>query len=217
MCADDVVCTGAEPLAFLDYVAVGRLDPVDVAELVGGRRGRLPRGGCALVGGETAEHPGVLEADEFDLAGCCIGVVERVAGHRWQRGRRRRRDPGPGLVRAPRQRLLARPRADRAVGPRSRRAVPGPAAPDARRRGHGRGAGGGAARDAGHARRGAPDPDPDLRPSRARGARGASWRPATTCTASPTSPAAGCPGTCRAPCPTDLGARLDPIAGGCRR
>ncbi len=77
MCADDVVCTGAEPVAFLDYVAVGHLDPVAVAELVGGVAAGCRDAGCALVGGETAEHPGLMEADEFDLAGTAIGVVER--------------------------------------------------------------------------------------------------------------------------------------------
>jgi phosphoribosylformylglycinamidine cyclo-ligase len=77
MCVDDVVCSGAAPLFFLDYVAVGRLDPANVAELVGGVAAGCRTAGCALVGGETAEHPGVLEADEFDLAGCCVGVVER--------------------------------------------------------------------------------------------------------------------------------------------
>jgi phosphoribosylformylglycinamidine cyclo-ligase len=77
MCADDVVCTGAEPLAFLDYVAVGRLDPVGVAELVGSVAAGCREAGAALVGGETAEHPGLMDADAFDLAGCCIGVVER--------------------------------------------------------------------------------------------------------------------------------------------
>src|SRR5215218_4783400 len=77
MCADDVVCAGAEPLAFLDYVAVGHLEPVAVAELVGSVAAGCREAGAALIGGETAEHPGVLEADEFDLAGCCIGVVER--------------------------------------------------------------------------------------------------------------------------------------------
>jgi len=77
MCADDVVCAGAEPLAFLDYVAIGRLDPVAVAELVGSVAAGCREAGAALVGGETAEHPGLLEANEFDLAGCCIGVVER--------------------------------------------------------------------------------------------------------------------------------------------
>ncbi len=77
MCVDDVVCSGAAPLFFLDYVAVGRLDPSNVAELVGGVAAGCLTAGCALVGGETAEHPGLLEADEFDLAGCCVGVVER--------------------------------------------------------------------------------------------------------------------------------------------
>jgi phosphoribosylformylglycinamidine cyclo-ligase len=77
MCADDVVCSGAAPLFFLDYVAVGRLDPVGVAELVGGIATGCLAAGCALVGGETAEHPGVMDADQFDLAGFCVGVVER--------------------------------------------------------------------------------------------------------------------------------------------
>ena len=77
MCADDVVCSGAEPLAFLDYVAVGRLDPRNVAELVAGVAEGCRQAGCALIGGETAEHPGLMEANEFDLAGFCIGVGER--------------------------------------------------------------------------------------------------------------------------------------------
>lgn len=77
MCVDDVVCTGAEPLAFLDYVAVGELDPSEVAELVGGVAAGCRQAGCALVGGETAEHPGLMAADAFDLAGTAIGVVER--------------------------------------------------------------------------------------------------------------------------------------------
>jgi phosphoribosylformylglycinamidine cyclo-ligase len=77
MCADDVVCTGAEPLAFLDYVAVGRLDPLAVAELVGGVAAGCRDAGCALVGGETAEHPGLMDEDAFDLSGTAIGVVER--------------------------------------------------------------------------------------------------------------------------------------------
>ncbi|MEO8469850.1 MAG: phosphoribosylformylglycinamidine cyclo-ligase [Chloroflexota bacterium] len=77
MCADDVVCSGAEPLAFLDYVAVGRVDPDAVAALVGGVAEGCRQAGCALVGGETAEHPGLMEAGTFDLAGTCIGIVER--------------------------------------------------------------------------------------------------------------------------------------------
>jgi phosphoribosylformylglycinamidine cyclo-ligase len=78
MCADDVVCSGAEPLAFLDYIAMGRIDPEDVATLVGGVAAGCRMAGCALVGGETAEHPGLMEARTFDLAGTCIGIVERA-------------------------------------------------------------------------------------------------------------------------------------------
>jgi len=77
MCADDVVCAGAEPLAFLDYVAVGRLDPDAVAALVAGVAAGCREAGCALVGGETAEHPGLMEPGTFDLAGTCIGIAER--------------------------------------------------------------------------------------------------------------------------------------------
>jgi len=77
MCADDVVCSGAEPLAFLDYIATGRLEPEAVAELVEGVAAGCVQAGCALVGGETAEHPGLMEPGTFDLAGTCIGIVER--------------------------------------------------------------------------------------------------------------------------------------------
>jgi phosphoribosylformylglycinamidine cyclo-ligase len=77
MCVDDVVCHGARPAHFLDYVAVGRLDPARVAQIVGGIAAACAEVGCALVGGETAEHPGLLADDEFDLAGFCIGFVER--------------------------------------------------------------------------------------------------------------------------------------------
>ena len=63
MCADDVVCTGAEPLFFLDYLAVGRVVPEHVAELVEGVAEGCRRAGCALLGGETAEHPGVMPDD----------------------------------------------------------------------------------------------------------------------------------------------------------
>jgi len=76
MCADDVVCTGAEPLFFLDYIAIGRVVPEHVAELVEGVAEGCRRAGCALLGGETAEHPGVMPDDQFDLAGFCVGVVD---------------------------------------------------------------------------------------------------------------------------------------------
>jgi phosphoribosylformylglycinamidine cyclo-ligase len=77
MCVDDVVCCGAEPLAFLDYVAVGQVRPDWVAGLVGSVADGCRQAGCALVGGETAEHPDLMAQDAFDLSGCCIGVVER--------------------------------------------------------------------------------------------------------------------------------------------
>lgn len=79
MCANDVVCTGAEPLFFLDYVAVGRLVPEEVALLVSGIAEGCRRAGCALLGGETAEHSGLVEPGRFDLAGFCVGVVEEAA------------------------------------------------------------------------------------------------------------------------------------------
>jgi phosphoribosylformylglycinamidine cyclo-ligase len=79
MCADDVACTGAEPLFFLDYLAVGRVEPTRVASIVEGVAEGCRRAGCALLGGETAEHPGVMEEDAFDLAGFCVGVVDEPA------------------------------------------------------------------------------------------------------------------------------------------
>ena len=89
MCADDVVCTGAEPLFFLDYLAVGRVVPERVASIVEGVAEGCRRAGCALLGGETAEHPGVMADDQFDLAGFCVGVVEEslmLGSHRASEG-----------------------------------------------------------------------------------------------------------------------------------
>jgi phosphoribosylformylglycinamidine cyclo-ligase len=76
MCADDVACVGAEPLFFLDYLAVGAIVPERVAAIVEGVGEGCRRAGCALLGGETAEHPGVMDADRFDLAGFCVGLVQ---------------------------------------------------------------------------------------------------------------------------------------------
>ena len=76
MSANDVVCTGARPLFFLDYIAVGRLVPEEVAGIVAGIAEGCRRAGCALLGGETAEHPGVLLEGRFDLAGFCVGLVD---------------------------------------------------------------------------------------------------------------------------------------------
>ncbi len=77
MCADDVACAGAEPLFLLDYVAVGRLVPEEVATIVAGVAEGCRLAGCALLGGETAEHPGVMAPGDLDLAATCVGVVER--------------------------------------------------------------------------------------------------------------------------------------------
>jgi phosphoribosylformylglycinamidine cyclo-ligase len=78
MCVDDVVCSGAEPLFFLDYLAVGRVVPERVASIVAGVAEGCRRAGCALLGGETAEHPGVMAEDQFDLAGFAVGLVEEA-------------------------------------------------------------------------------------------------------------------------------------------
>jgi phosphoribosylformylglycinamidine cyclo-ligase len=77
MCVDDLVCQGAEPLFFLDYLAVGRLDPLQVRAVVAGIAEGCRRAGCTLLGGEMAEHPGTMAADQLDLAGFAVGVVER--------------------------------------------------------------------------------------------------------------------------------------------
>ncbi len=77
MCVDDLVCQGAEPLFFLDYIAVGKLDPDHIEQLVRGVAEGCRTAGCALIGGEMAEHPGAMEPGEFDLVGFAVGVVER--------------------------------------------------------------------------------------------------------------------------------------------
>jgi phosphoribosylformylglycinamidine cyclo-ligase len=77
MCVDDLVCQGAEPLFFLDYIAVGRLDPDHIEQLVTGVAEGCRQAGCALIGGEMAEHPGAMDPGEFDLVGFAVGVVER--------------------------------------------------------------------------------------------------------------------------------------------
>ena len=77
MCVDDLVCIGAEPLFLLDYVAVGAVDPERIAEVVSGVAAGCRQARCALLGGETAEHGGVMHADHLDIAGFAVGVLER--------------------------------------------------------------------------------------------------------------------------------------------
>ena len=79
MCVDDLVCQGAEPLFFLDYIAVGKLDPDHIEQLVEGVAKGCRQAGCALIGGEMAEHPGAMEPGDFDLVGFAVGVAERDA------------------------------------------------------------------------------------------------------------------------------------------
>lgn len=77
MCVDDIVCAGAQPLFFLDYVSVGTLDPDQMEQLVSGVAEGCRQAGCALIGGEMAEHPGAMDTGEFDLVGFTVGAVAK--------------------------------------------------------------------------------------------------------------------------------------------
>jgi len=77
MCVNDVICCGAKPLFFLDYIACGKNYPEKIAEIVKGVADGCVQSGCALIGGETAEHPGVMPDDEYDIAGFTVGVVDK--------------------------------------------------------------------------------------------------------------------------------------------
>ncbi|MBR7185995.1 MAG: phosphoribosylformylglycinamidine cyclo-ligase [Clostridia bacterium] len=77
MCVNDVLCCGAKPLFFLDYIACGKNIPEKIADIVGGVAEGCVQAGCQLIGGETAEHPGTMPEDDYDLAGFTVGVVDR--------------------------------------------------------------------------------------------------------------------------------------------
>ncbi len=79
MCVNDIVCQGAKPMFFLDYVACGKLDPEKMAIVVGGVAKACKEVGCALIGGETAEMPGMYPEDEYDLAGFAVGIADKSA------------------------------------------------------------------------------------------------------------------------------------------
>ena len=89
MCVNDIVCGGAEPLFFLDYIACGKNYPEKIAQIVKGVAEGCKQSGCALVGGETAEHPGLMPEDEYDLAGFAVGIADRkkiIDGSTLQKG-----------------------------------------------------------------------------------------------------------------------------------
>ena len=77
MCVNDIVCRGAKPLFFLDYIAIGKNYPEKVAAIVSGVAEGCVMSGCALVGGETAEHPGLMPENEYDVAGFAVGIVDK--------------------------------------------------------------------------------------------------------------------------------------------
>ena len=76
MCVNDIICGGASPLFFLDYIACGKNDPVRIAQIVEGIAEGCRQGECALVGGETAEHPGMMPEEDYDVAGFSVGIVD---------------------------------------------------------------------------------------------------------------------------------------------
>lgn len=78
MCVNDIICCGAKPIFFLDYIAIGKNEPEKVATLVSGVAEGCVQAGCALIGGETAEHPGTMAADDYDLAGFSVGIVDKA-------------------------------------------------------------------------------------------------------------------------------------------
>ena len=187
MVVDDLVACGAEPLFLLDYIACGEVVPDQVAEIGAGIADGCRYAGCALLGGETAEHPGVLRPDEYDISGTGVGVVEEdaILG-------RDRVEVGDVVI------------AMRSVRPALQRVLAGPARAAGRRpdaAGHGRSTSSATS---------APSARNCSRPTKIY-ARGLP-RPASTsatCARSPTSPAAASPATWSGCCPSTVDAVVD--------
>ena len=99
MCVNDIACAGGEPLFFLDYIACGKNYPEKIATIVGGVAEGCVQSGCALIGGETAEHPGLMPEDEYDLAGFAVGVVDKKGHYHRSAFKGRRCDHRYGFLR----------------------------------------------------------------------------------------------------------------------
>ena len=106
MCVNDIACAGGEPLFFLDYIACGKNYPEKIAQIVSGVAEGCVQSDAALIGGETAEHPGLMPEEEYDLAGFAVGVCDRKEYHRRKPERRRCTDRY-GIHRRTQQRIFS--------------------------------------------------------------------------------------------------------------
>ena len=107
MCVNDIACAGGEPLFFLDYIACGKNYPEKIAQIVSGVAEGCVQSGAALIGGETAEHPGLMPEEEYDLAGFAVGVVRQKRDDHRRKPERRRCTDRYGIHRRTQQRIFS--------------------------------------------------------------------------------------------------------------